>query len=52
MSTPELRHFPKDDQPEDNPKVLPWLLRQGYWKALLGLIVLIFAWRIATHFFP
>ena len=32
--------------------ILQWLLAQGYWKALLGIIALIFAWRIAFHFFP
>jgi hypothetical protein len=33
-------------------ELITWLKGLGYWKALLALVVLIFAWRIANHFFP
>jgi hypothetical protein len=36
--------------------LVEWLTKQGYWKALGGLVILIFAWgfasQIARHFFP
>jgi hypothetical protein len=33
-------------------ELITWLKGLGYWKALLALVVLIFASRIAKHFFP
>ena len=33
-------------------RVVAWLLTLSFWKAILGLVILIFAWRIANHYFP
>jgi hypothetical protein len=46
-STPD----PKPPREVPN-EIIAWLLTLSYWKALFGLVVLIFAWRIAHHFFP
>jgi hypothetical protein len=33
-------------------KIVDWLIRQGYWKAIGGAVILIFAWHMARHYFP
>jgi len=33
-------------------KALDWISLAGFWRGLFGLVVLIFAWHAARHFFP
>jgi len=32
--------------------LITWLGTHSYWKTLLAMVALIFAWRIAHHYFP